>query len=250
MPGKIIDKPNCTVFIPMFEKQYTTDISVLVFYPGNALNTLEARDVFVKPLKEAMLKIRDKYVIVVANTSSTKWELVKKEYTEAMVATPMGDGTDTSYVLKEKTISISVFDSSGSGTADIQTNLVSINPLHLLIMNTVSGTLIQNVKTLISKGTSCYLMYDLEFYNSMPDLKALMPSLVTKITSAAVMLVFATVTVPATSVAEPIKSVAAPPFTSMTVFTVRLVVASIDPGAIKGSGTERVNVPADPATST
>lgn len=178
MPGKIIDKPNCTVFIPMFEKQYTTDISVLVFYPGNALNTLEARDVFVKPLKEAMLKIRDKYVIVVANTSSTKWELVKKEYTEAMVATPMGDGTDTSYVLKEKTISISVFDSSGSGTADIQTNLVSINPLHLLIMNTVSGTLIQNVKTLISKGTSCYLMYDLEFYNSMPDLKALMPSLV------------------------------------------------------------------------
>jgi LAS superfamily LD-carboxypeptidase LdcB len=178
MPGKIIDKPNCTVFIPMFETQYTTDISVLVFYPGNTLNTTEARDVFVKPLKEAMLKIRDKYVIVVANTSSSKWDTVKKEYTDAMAGTPMGDGKDPNYVLKEKTISISVFGSSGSGTADIQTSLVSINPLHLLIMNTVSGTLIQNVKTLISKGTSCYLMYDLEFFNSMPDLKALMPSLV------------------------------------------------------------------------
>jgi hypothetical protein len=178
VPGKIIDKPNCTVFIPTFENTYTTDISVLVFYPGNTLNSTAARDTFVKPLKEAIVKLRDKYVIVVANQQSAIWSVVKKEYTEVMSSIPQGDGKDPNYILKEKTVSISLFASSGMGNTDIQKNLVSIDPTHLLIMNTVSGTLIQNVKTLISKGTSCYLMYDLEFFNVMPDLKALMPSLV------------------------------------------------------------------------
>lgn len=178
MPGKIIDKPNCTVFIPTFENKYTTDISVLVFFPGNTLNSKAARDLFVNPLKEAIVKLRDKYVIVVANQQSSIWSSVKKEYTEVMASIPQGDGKDPNYVLKEKTVSISLYGSSGMGNAAIQKDLVSIDPTHLLIMNTVSGALIQNVKTLIGKGTSCYLMYDLEFFNVMPDLKALMPSLV------------------------------------------------------------------------
>lgn len=177
MAGKIINKPNCTVFVPVFETQNTTDISVLVFYPGNSENTKEGRAYFEEPLIESLKLLKEKYIIVIVNQQSSKWETVKKEYTEAMASVPQGDGKDVNNVLKEKTISISVFASSGLGTTDIQTNLISINPLHLLIMNTASGTLIQNVKTLISKGTSCYLIYDYAAFNSMPDMKPMIASL-------------------------------------------------------------------------
>ena len=104
--------------------------------------------------------------------------------------------------------------------------------------------------------------------NTPSAVEALMPSLVTKITSAAAMLVLAIVTVPATSVAEPIKSVAAPPsmricfpapcrrrfpaveIRSVPAVTVvppaSVVVVVSDPGAVIAAGKENVIVEPEP----
>ena len=129
MAVKIINKPNCTVFVPLFENQYTADISVIVFYPDNTPNSKEGKDYFENPLIESIKFFKEKYVIVIVNQSSSKWDSVKKEYTEAIASVPQGDGKDVNNLLKEKTISISVFAGSGLGTTDIQTNLISINKL-------------------------------------------------------------------------------------------------------------------------
>lgn len=60
---------------------------------------------------------------------------------------------------------------------------------------------------------------DIDVLKTPSAVDPLIPSLVTRITSAADMFVLATVTVPATKVAVPIKSVAAPPFIVIFVAT-------------------------------
>ena len=178
MAYKEIAKPNCTVYVPTFQDQYTTDISVLVLFPGIPVNGKTGKSYFPPLIKGAVPTWFNKYVMVIPNEHTTKWDSVKKEYTEAMASVPQGTGKDPKYVLTEKTVSIGVFSGSGNGNVSIQTKLVSINPAHLIIMDpSASGPLTQNVKTLTSKGTSCYMMYNPNNWNSYPALKNGFPSL-------------------------------------------------------------------------
>ena len=178
MASQTINKPNCTVFIPTFKDQYTTDVSVLVLFPGIPVGGKTGKTYFPPMIKAGAPTWFDKYVIVIPNEHTSKWDSVKKEYTEAMAATPQGTGKDPNYVLKEKTVSIGVFSGSGNGNVSIQANLVSIKPTHLIIMDpSASGPLTQNVKTLVNKGTSCYLMYNPNNWDSYPALKNGFPAL-------------------------------------------------------------------------
>jgi len=175
---KEIPKPNCTVYVPTFADQYTTDVSVLVLFPGIPVGGKTGKTYFPPMIKAGAPTWFDKYVIVIPNEHTTKWDSVKKEYSEAMASVPQGTGKDLKYVLVEKTVSIGVFSGSGNGTANIQSKLVSINPTHLIIMDpSASGSLTQNVKTLVNKGTSCYLMYNTNNWDSFPALKNGFPAL-------------------------------------------------------------------------
>lgn len=178
MAYKTISKPNCTVYVPTFQDQYTTDVSVLVFFPGIPVNNKTGKTYFPPIILAAVPKWFDRYVIVIPNEHTTKWESVKKEYTEAIGSVPQGTGKDPKYVLVEKNTSIGVFSGSGNGNVSIQTKLTSINPVNLIIMDpSASGPLTQNVKTLAGKGTACYLMYNPNNWNSYPALKNGFPSL-------------------------------------------------------------------------
>jgi len=175
---KEIPKPNCTVYVPTFADQYTTDVSVLVLFPGIPVSGKTGKTYFPPMIKAGAPTWFDKYVIVIPNEHTTKWDSVKKEYGEAMASVPQGTGKDPKYVLVEKTVSIGVFSGSGNGNANIQTKLVSIKPTHLIIMDpSASGLLTQNVKTLVNKGTSCYLMYNPNNWDSYPALKNGFPPL-------------------------------------------------------------------------
>ena len=179
MAYKEIAKPNCTVYVPTFADQYTTDVSVLVLFPGIPVGGKTGKTYFPPMIKAGAPTWFDKYVIVIPNEHTSKWDSVKKEYGEAMASVPQGTGKDPKYVLVEKNVSIGVFSGSGNGTANIQSKLVSINPTHLIIMDpSASGSLTQNVKTLVNKGTSCYLMYNPNNWDSFPALKNGFPSLV------------------------------------------------------------------------
>lgn len=181
MAYKEISKPNCTVFVPTFGDQYTTDISVLVFFPGIPVSGKTGKTYFPPLIKSAVPTWFDKYVIVIPNEHTTKWDSVKKEYTEAIASVTQGTGKEAKEpksVLVEKTTSIGVFSGSGNGNVSIQTKLVSINPTHLIIMDpSASGQLTQNTKTLASKGTACYMMYNPNNWGAYPALKNGFPSL-------------------------------------------------------------------------
>lgn len=134
----------------------------------------------------------DKYVIVIPNEHTSSWESVRKEYKEAMLSVPQGNGTEAKYVLTEKGLSIGIFSGSGNGNVSIQTSLASIKPdnanniLNLIIMDpSASGKLTENVKKLGSKGTACWFLYNPNNWDAYPALKNGFTSLVAAVDSVA-----------------------------------------------------------------
>ena len=151
---------NATIYIPTFGDNYTKEISVLVFYPGIPVGGKDGK-VYMPPLIQKVIPDWfNKYVIVIPNKHTSEWDLVKSEYSIEMKKVG----------LIVKNISIGCFSGSGNSSSSIQKSLSKINVLNLMLMDPSStGTIQTNVKTLKSKGTICYLMYNPNNWKSYPD---------------------------------------------------------------------------------
>lgn len=155
----IISK-NSTIYIPTFGEKYTKEISVLVFYPGIPVGGKDGK-VYMPPLIQKVVPDWfKKYVIVIPNKHTSDWDLVKSEYSIEM----------KNVGLVEKNLSVGCFSGSGNSSSSIQKNLSKLSVLNLMLMDPSStGTIQTNVKTLKSKGTICYLMYNPNNWKSYPD---------------------------------------------------------------------------------
>jgi hypothetical protein len=152
---------NATIYIPTFTGNYTKQISVLVFYPGIPVGGKIGK-VYMPPLiLGAVPDWEQKYVIVIPNEHTSDWSSVKKEYTSEL----------TKVGLSESDLSVGCFSGSGNGGSSIQKNLSSLKVLNLMLMDpTSTGNILTNVKSLKSKGTNCYLMYNPNNWKSYKDI--------------------------------------------------------------------------------
>jgi hypothetical protein len=159
--AKIIST-NSTIYIPTFTGNYTKEISVLVFYPGIPVGGKDGK-VYMPPLVlGAVPDWEKKYVIVIPNKHTSDWPSVKKEYTSEL----------TKVGLTEKDLSVGCFSGAGNGGSSIQQNLSKLKVLNLMLMDpTSTGVIVSNVKTLKSKGTNCYLMYNPNNWGKYTDIK-------------------------------------------------------------------------------
>lgn len=152
---------NATIWLPTGASNQS--ISVLVFYPGIAVNGAIGKSYMPPLIKAAVPDWFDKYVIVIPNTHMSDWGQVKSEYTIAMEKAN----------LKEKDLSIGIFSGSGNQNSSIQINLATIKVLNLMLMDpTSTGKIVQNVKTLKANGTNCYLTYNPANWGRYPAIKA------------------------------------------------------------------------------
>lgn len=152
---------NATIYLPTITN--SQEVSVLVFYPGIPVNGAIGKSYMPPLIKTAVPDWFDKYVIVIPNTHMSDWGQVKSEYTIAMAKVN----------LKEKDLSIGIFSGSGNQSSSIQINLSTIKVLNLMLMDpTSTGKIVQNVKTLKSAGTTCYLTYNPNNWGRYPTIKA------------------------------------------------------------------------------
>lgn len=152
---------NSTIYIPTFTDNYSKIISVLVFYPGIPVGGKIGK-VYMPPLiLGAVPDWEKKYVIVIPNEHTSEWPSVKSEYKSEMDKVGLLEGD----------LSIACFSGSGNGNSSIQKNLSSLKILNLMLMDpTSTGNILTNVKSLKSKGTNCYLMYNPNNWKNYPKL--------------------------------------------------------------------------------
>lgn len=151
---------NSTIYIPTFTDNYTKEISVLVFYPGNAVNGKTGK-IYMPPLiQKGVPDWFNKYVIVIPNTDVIKWDLVKAEYTAEL----------TKVGLIQKDLSIGLYSEATGAKSDIlaklpiEKNLIKV--LNLMLMDAVSiGNVISTVQKVKSYGAICYLTYNINNFS-------------------------------------------------------------------------------------
>lgn len=158
--AKIISK-NSTIYIPTFTGNYTKQISVLVFYPGIPVGGKIGK-VYMPPLiLGAVPDWEKKYVIIIPNEHTSEWSSIRSEYKSEMDKVGLLEGD----------LSIGCFSGSGNSNSSIQKNLSSLKILNLMLMDpTSTGSILTNVKSLKSKGTNCYLMYNPNNWKNYPKL--------------------------------------------------------------------------------
>jgi hypothetical protein len=153
--AKIIST-NSTIYIPTFTGNYTKEISVLVFYPGIAINGKTGKFYMPSLILGAVPDWEMKYVIVIPNTDLIKWNLIKDEYTTEL----------TKVGLVEKDLSIGLYSQSTGAKSDVLAKLPTIKILNLMLMDPISiGDIISIVKKVKLSGTICYLTYNLNNYS-------------------------------------------------------------------------------------
>jgi hypothetical protein len=124
-------------------------VPVLVFYPGIRVGGKMGRDYLPNLIHAAVPEWYSKYVIVVPNEHSTPWQNIVADV----------DAVLSKSGLRPKNLSIGIFSGSGNGSTDIQRVIASLPLESFIIMDpSVSSRLIDNVKTLSSKGTKIYMM--------------------------------------------------------------------------------------------
>jgi hypothetical protein len=107
------------------------------------------RDYLPNLIHAAVPEWYSKYVIVVPNEHSTPWQNIVADV----------DAVLSKSGLRPKNLSIGIFSGSGNGSTDIQRVIASLPLESFIIMDpSVSSRLIDNVKTLSSKGTKIYMM--------------------------------------------------------------------------------------------
>ena len=136
IPGK-----NSTISIPnRFE---SGPISVIVLYPGIAVNGEIGRAYMPPIVKGAVPDWYNKYMIVIPNEHKTPWKNVQSDIDSAL------EDTD----LYPKSITIGIFSGSGNNSADITSYLPEISPANLLLMDpSPGGNLTKSVKELTGKS--------------------------------------------------------------------------------------------------
>ena len=157
--AKIIST-NSTIYIPTFTDNYTKEISVLVFYPGNAVNGKTGKIYMPSLIQAGVPDWFNKYVIVIPNTDVIKWDLVKAEYTAEL----------TKVGLIQKDLSIGLYSEATGAKSDIlaklpiEKNLIKV--LNLMLMDAVSiGNVISTVQKVKSYGAICYLTYNINNFS-------------------------------------------------------------------------------------
>lgn len=157
--AKIISK-NSTIYIPTFTDNYTKEISVLVFYPGNDVNGKTGKIYMPSLIQAGVPDWFNKYVIVIPNTDVIKWDLVKAEYTAEL----------TKVGLIQKDLSIGLYSEATGAKSDIlaklpiEKNLIKV--LNLMLMDAVSiGNVISTVQKVKSYGAICYLTYNINNFS-------------------------------------------------------------------------------------
>jgi hypothetical protein len=124
-------------------------VPILVFYPGIRVGGKMGRDYLPNLIQAAVPEWYSKYVIVVPNEHSTPWQNIVADV----------DAVLSKSGLRPKNLSIGIFSGSGNGSTDIQRVIASLQLESFIIMDpSVSSRLIDNVKTLSSKGTKIYMM--------------------------------------------------------------------------------------------
>lgn len=160
---KIISK-NSTIYIPTFTDNYTKEISVLVFYPGSAVNGKTGKIYMPSLIQAGVPDWFNKYVIVIPNTDLIKWDLVKAEYSDEL----------DKVGLIQKDLSIGLYSESTGANSDILAKLTYIKfinkwkILNLMLMDSIVNPkydIISIVKKVKVGGTICYLTYNINNYS-------------------------------------------------------------------------------------
>lgn len=141
---------NCTVFIPG-KGDGTTQVSVIVLYPGIAVGGAIGKEYMPPLINKAVPEWFNKYVIIIPNAHNSDWDKIELDYQKSIKAAG----------LIQKDLSIGCFSGAGNSNTSIQQKLTSLKPKNLFLMDPTSvGKIVENVRLLKAKGTSCYLMYN------------------------------------------------------------------------------------------
>ncbi len=136
IPGK-----NSTISIP--DNLEGGPISILVLYPGIAVNGKIGKEYMPPIVKKAVPDWYNKYMIVIPNEHKTPWKKVQSDIEGAL------EDTD----LYPKGITIGIFSGSGNNSADITSYLPEISPVNVLLMDPSPGVnLTKSIKELTGKS--------------------------------------------------------------------------------------------------
>lgn len=169
IPGK-----NSTISIP--NGFQSGPISIIVLYPGIAVNG-QIGKVYMPPIvKGAVPDWYNKYMIVIPNEHRTSWKDVQSDIDAVL------DDTE----LYPKSITIGIFSGSGNNSADITSYLTGIEPANLLLMDpSPGGNLTKSVSSLAGKS-QIFMLYNPSVWGSYKGYSRLIENLKNAVNSGGV----------------------------------------------------------------
>jgi LAS superfamily LD-carboxypeptidase LdcB len=148
MGYKEIDKEDIKFFIP--NDLPDSEVSVLVFYPGESVNGINPGKFLYDRLKDVISDWFEKYVIVIPKLRTSPWQEVKTQYEMEL---SMNN-------LNIENVNLFLYSSSGSNSSDITYRIESIDKLSSLsLIDPESGSNLEQVCNNINVVK--YLSYNL-----------------------------------------------------------------------------------------
>jgi hypothetical protein len=167
----VIETKNSTIYLPSFGSNYTTDISVILFFPTDDVT----KTAYTSMITSSVTDWFNKYVIVIFNGfkklsfTGNFWTSIQSEFVDVI--------TKNNLVVND--ISLCFFVNSSSDSSLVQENMskdvlsskVSNFTNLMLIDPYPEGKIVQNIKDLSTKGTKTYLIYNTLNWNAKFSLK-------------------------------------------------------------------------------
>ena len=160
----IVKSKNATIYLPSFGNNYTTDISVVLFFPTDAASFKNYKVSYVAMITASVPDWFNKYVVVIFNDyqklsfKGDFWKSIQSEFVDVI----------TKNNLQVNDISLCLFGKSSADSSLIQQNMGKVtvvgkspNFSNLFLIDPYpEGKLSENIKALSAKSTKTFLMYN------------------------------------------------------------------------------------------
>jgi hypothetical protein len=160
----IVKSKNATIYLPSFGNNYTTDISVILFFPTDAASFKNYKVTYLAMITASVPDWFNKYVVVIFNDyqklsfKGDFWKSIQSEFVDVI----------TKNNLQVNDISLCLFGKSSADSSLIQQNMGKVtvvgkspNFSNLFLIDPYpEGKLSENIKALSAKSTKTFLMYN------------------------------------------------------------------------------------------